>query len=114
MSGCERCWRDAHAMWVGDPLAEYERLVRERSCTPEQQAGPDAGVCAVCGQVTSHQHTGECMACGYQSDRDDAKVCELRYRIVALEAALRPMAEQVYSAHDVEVARRLLDMDVPR
>lgn len=46
----------------------YQELLAERTgeqaCTPEQQAGPDARVCATCGQRTIHQHVQDwCMAC---------------------------------------------------
>lgn len=66
MSACEKCWSDAH----GDPYKsvaeEYERLIeerRDRPCTPEEQAGPDAKPCPQCGgRRVLHQHTGECMA----------------------------------------------------
>jgi hypothetical protein len=45
------------------------RLLKEREanpCTPEEQAGPDAGICEVCDRKTKHQHTGERM-CGCTS-----------------------------------------------
>jgi len=60
VSACEKCWTDSRN--GGD----YHRLVKERAanpCTPEQQAGPDAGRCPRCGRKTAHQHTGELM-CG--------------------------------------------------
>jgi hypothetical protein len=60
MSACEKCWTDSR---FG---ADYTRLLSERKdhpCTPEQQAGPDAGECPVCHRMTAHQHTGELM-CG--------------------------------------------------
>lgn len=59
MSACEACWRTAG----GDP-DYYRTLLRERNCTPEDQAGPEATVCVLCGRRTVHQHTGECMFCG--------------------------------------------------
>ncbi len=64
MSSCEKCWHDA-----GGNADLYSRLVesrRENPCTPEQQAGDDAGYCPKCSRKTIHQHTGECMACGYE------------------------------------------------
>ncbi len=62
MSACERCWADAHviANETGDPNV-YRKLLLERECTPEQQAGLAAGTCPVCGCKTLHQHTGKCM-----------------------------------------------------
>lgn len=62
MSTCEKCWADAG----GDPET-YKVLLEERlerPCTAEQQAGPGATLCPICGRMTRHQHTGECMACG--------------------------------------------------
>jgi len=69
MSSCEKCWADAAT--GGD----YMRLLKSREanpCTPEEQAGPDASVCEVCGRKTMHQYTGERM-CGCTSPkaRDD-------------------------------------------
>lgn len=64
MASCEKCWADAH----GDPyksvVEEYRRLVKSRTCTPEQQAGPHASTCPKCRRDTLHQHCGLCMACG--------------------------------------------------
>jgi hypothetical protein len=64
MSSCEKCWADAQGPY-GDVSEKYQRLVRERNCTPEEQAGPDAEKCPACGRMTLHQHTGEPM-CGCQ------------------------------------------------
>jgi len=69
MSSCEKCWADAYREEVSGNECQpdaYHRLLFERRechCTPEQQAGPDAGVCTKCGRQTLHQHTGEPM-CG--------------------------------------------------
>jgi len=62
MSSCEKCWADSGGG------AEYSALLKEREaaglyCTPEEQAGPDAGECPACKRKTLHQHTGEPM-CG--------------------------------------------------
>jgi hypothetical protein len=66
MPSCERCWSDAHrADGHHDMLAEYERLVAERDCTPEEQAGTLAEVCGDCERITVHQHAHVCMACGW-------------------------------------------------
>jgi hypothetical protein len=66
MSSCEKCWADK------DGPGDYQRLLKERdasghTCTPEQQAGPDATECPVCKRMTAHQHTGELM-CGCDYD----------------------------------------------
>jgi len=62
MSACERCWRDAHRDPYLDGVDEYRRLIATRDCTPEEQAGPDAGECPMCHRDTIHQHTGMCMS----------------------------------------------------
>ena len=66
MSACEKCWSDAfeQGFYRGGSTAEiYRQLVDEREpCSPEAQAGPDAGQCPTCDRMTLHQHTGECMA----------------------------------------------------
>jgi hypothetical protein len=57
MSSCEKCWADA-----GGDADRYAALIKERHpCTPQEQAGPDAKWCPDCGEMTLHQHTGECM-----------------------------------------------------
>jgi hypothetical protein len=67
MSTCEKCWTDAHRVYpYGDITEEYRRLIEARKdnpCTPEEQAGEEAGVCKLCGRKARHQWTGECMAC---------------------------------------------------
>lgn len=43
-------------------------------CTPEQQAGPDARVCATCGRRTIHQIcTDWCMACNAPRETKESK-----------------------------------------
>ncbi len=67
MVACERCWADSQqqAFMRGvDSVDEYERLVKERECTPEQQAGPDAAKCDPCERMTVHQHAKICVLCG--------------------------------------------------
>lgn len=59
MSACEKCWSDAG----GDPLL-YMNLIKNRKCSPEEQAGPGAGMCPRCGRQTLHQYTSECMTHG--------------------------------------------------
>lgn len=66
MPSCEKCWADsAMARW-SNGTEEYAKLLAERDkaggCTPEQQAGPDAGECPTCHRMTLHQHCGVCMA----------------------------------------------------
>ena len=59
MSSCEKCWRDKG---IG---GDYHALLESRNdhpCTPEEQAGPDASECSLCGRMVIHQYTGECMA----------------------------------------------------
>lgn len=63
MSSCEKCWRDSQRGGVGDSVALYHKLIRERKCSPEDQAGPDAESCPSCQRKTKHQETGELM-CG--------------------------------------------------
>ena len=62
MSACEKCWRDAQGPYK-DVREEYQRLIAERSCTPEEQAGEDATQCPKCSRMTLHQYTREPM-CG--------------------------------------------------
>jgi len=67
MSACEKCWSDAHRGPQVSVADEYRRLLEERRdnpCTPEQQAGPEAGECPECHERTLHQVTGEPM-CGH-------------------------------------------------
>lgn len=56
MSACEKCWADAHGK-----AARYRVLLEKRTCTPEEQAGPDAKQCPTCKRMTLHQYTGEAM-----------------------------------------------------
>lgn len=56
MGSCEKCWRESG----GDPI-RYNELLCENECTPEEQAGPDAGWCGHCHRKTIHQYTGKCM-----------------------------------------------------
>lgn len=66
MSACEKCWADAYQGGSGSQAERYQELVRERNCTPEQQAGQDAGECPTCKRKTLHQFTREPM-CGCKS-----------------------------------------------
>ena len=67
MPSCEKCWSDAgwESYATGrDKVDVYRRLVSERTCTPEEQAGPDAWRCRSCKRDTVHQHAKVCMSCG--------------------------------------------------
>jgi hypothetical protein len=59
MASCESCWAEA-----GGDADEYARLLKARTCGPEQQAGPDATLCPECRRRTVHQHARICMSCG--------------------------------------------------
>ena len=74
MVSCERCWEQSQG--VADQAEEYRRLVLVNNCTPEQQAGTAAMECPECRTRTVHQHTRQCIACGYRAalrGEDDTK-----------------------------------------
>ena len=58
MTSCEKCWRDSQG---ADNYAKVLESRRHSSCTPEEQAGPDASECPTCKCMTLHQLTKECM-----------------------------------------------------
>lgn len=62
MPTCERCW----SMSGGD-ATRYRELLTQEKCTLQQQAGPGRTECPVCKEDACHQHTGQCLACGYES-----------------------------------------------
>lgn len=67
MPSCEKCWHDAGTIAQSaqtDKVVEYRKLIAERECTPEEQAGPDARECFFCRRVAVHQLAHVCMACG--------------------------------------------------
>jgi len=69
MAGCEKCWADSYRMTYGtggDRVDKYHELLKERNCTYEEQAGPDAEWCPKCTSKTIHQITKQCMRCGYE------------------------------------------------
>ena len=70
MASCEKCWSDAYMLMLSSPLKSqaehYGDLVKERNCTPEQQAGEDANECPKCKRKTIHQIIGICIICGYK------------------------------------------------
>ena len=64
MSSCEKCWADSYTYTYGTDESRiecYQRLIRTRDCTPEEQSGNDAQICSNCQRKTLHQVTGECM-----------------------------------------------------
>ena len=64
MASCEKCWNDSFTITYGtgeDRVEKYQQLIRERNCTPEEQAGNDAQLCPNCQRWTIHQITGDCM-----------------------------------------------------
>ena len=75
MPSCEKCWADAHRPFADRSVPEeYARLLETRdaaghTCTPEQQAGPDATECPACHRMTAHQLCRVCMACGHDPAR---------------------------------------------
>ncbi len=58
MSSCEKCVRDSRG---GGDYCKLLDFRKGNPCTPEQQAGPDAGVCPLCKRKVLHQYTDECM-----------------------------------------------------
>lgn len=63
MSSCERCWSRAFNPYGYETQAErYQENIKTHNCSPELQAGDDAGWCPDCGRMTLHQHTKECMS----------------------------------------------------
>jgi len=50
MPSCERCWEEA-----GGSPDRYHELLAINKCTPEEQAGRDAGICPQCKRKTMHQ-----------------------------------------------------------
>lgn len=53
---CEKCWAEAR----GDE-DRYKELLKTRECTPEEQAGDNAGLCGYCNRKTRHQFCFVCM-----------------------------------------------------
>lgn len=92
MSTCEKCWEDAQGP-VGDAVQRYDQLVKSRTCTPEEQAGPDAKECPECGRKTLHQYTGEAM-CGCRPGRKIESQLALMKRKVMLGNPPREWVEE--------------------
>jgi hypothetical protein len=66
MSACQKCWSDAHRGDQYSVAEEYSRILesrRDNPCSPEEQAGPGAAECPMCGRMTLHEITEEPM-CG--------------------------------------------------
>ena len=70
MPSCEKCWADsAYDRYFGDDQA-YEKLLKKRNshtCSPEEQAGPDATKCPRCHRMTLHQFCHVCMVPGCET-----------------------------------------------
>mgnify|MGYP003405464791 len=71
MASCEKCWTDAYFRVFENPMKSqaqhYQDLIDEREdtpCSPEDQAGIDAGICSKCSKKTVHQHAKVCCNCG--------------------------------------------------
>lgn len=81
MPACEKCWSDAHRGEQFSVAEEYARLIDERNCTPEEQAGPEAAKCSKCGRMTVHQYAKVCVICGWGiiSDGTKTHVVDGRY-----------------------------------
>jgi len=89
MVSCEKCWRDAG----GNP-DEYQRLIKSRTCTPEEQAGLDATECPKCKRMAVHESVGFCMACGvFPSSKEQRK--ERTMSLDPEQVAREAMAEWV-------------------
>lgn len=76
MSSCERCWSRSYDPFCAVSQGErYAENVKNHSCSPELQAGDDAGWCPDCGRMTLHQHTKQCMnpECDSQADRGEKR-----------------------------------------
>ncbi len=59
MASCEKCWKDSHGS-----AKHYTELIIKRKnhpCSPEEQAGEDAGICPECNRKTIHQHVHYCV-----------------------------------------------------
>ncbi len=68
MASCEKCWSDSYRMTYGtgeDRVDKYTELIKERNCTPEEQAGSTSGICPKCERKTIHQIISVCMNCGF-------------------------------------------------
>ena len=68
MSSCERCWDISG----GNP-DEYKKILKENSCTPQQQAGVGAEYCVNCHSNTVHIHTKCCVICGLSTTKVEDK-----------------------------------------
>lgn len=61
MPACEKCWKDSSPARLFGEDPTYRELIESRNCAPEEQAGPDAGLCPKCERMTLHQACGVCM-----------------------------------------------------
>ncbi len=62
MAACERCWNRAYSPFGGQ-IARYHELLKFHTCTPEEQAGPNAQECPVCRRKSVHQFAKVCVIC---------------------------------------------------
>lgn len=93
MAACEKCWAAAG----GDP-AKYQANIDEgfrtgKICTPEEQAGPDAGDCPKCNRKTVHQFAHVCMICDWRPGKVWEDMDRRGRRLKALIAALEALGE---------------------
>lgn len=61
MASCEKCWSDAYDYGMSDQTENYQRLIKEKNCTPEEQAGAEATQCSECNLMSIHQYVKVCM-----------------------------------------------------
>lgn len=71
---CEKCWSDASGI-----KSKYNELLEQRereknTCSPEDQAGPNAKLCPTCKRKTCHQLYHICMSCGYQKQVEPKRI----------------------------------------
>lgn len=57
-----KCWNDASANFkLLEEKSDYDRYIKERSCTPEEQAGEKATFCKACKRKCVHENAHCCM-----------------------------------------------------
>jgi len=104
---CMKCWKEC-----GQDQDKYDKMMAAKRtqgpvafCTPEEQAGPEAGQCPWCGHQTIHEKCGVCMNpdCRYgkagpgEFDGSPAELAEARenrltriYELACWTASLLP------------------------
>jgi hypothetical protein len=78
MTVCEKCWRDSEYASAFVESDAYLQLMLARdaageTCTPHEQAGPDATECPRCHRMTVHQYARICMTCGLSGSQGDGQ-----------------------------------------